>query len=125
MSKAKKPVLVLFFMNGCPHCERNKPAWEQAKKAMKGKARIEEHEAQDPATASEGVTSFPTMKLKDGGAEAVLEGAQSSGKEIVDALESQLASKTGGSRRRRVRGRTHRRSRKLLHRTLRNYISLR
>jgi glutaredoxin len=126
MSKAKKPrTLVLFFMTGCPHCERNKPAWEDACRRMKGKAEIEEHEARDPETASEGVTSFPTMKLKDGEDEAVLEGAQSSGKVIVETLESDLKkkkSKKGGSRRRR---RTHRRSRKLLHRTLRNYVSFR
>lgn len=128
---SKKPrTLVLFFMTGCPHCEANKPAWDDACRRMKGKATIEEHEANDPETASEGVSSFPTMKLKEGEDEAVLEGAQSSGKEIVERLESELTktkkSKTkGGSRRRRVRGRTHRRTRKLLRRTLRNYVSLR
>jgi hypothetical protein len=121
---SKKPrTLVLFFMAGCPHCEANKPAWDDACRRMKGKAKIEEHEANDPETASEGVTSFPTMKLKEGDKEAVLEGKQSSGKEIVDKLEGELkAKKKGGSRRKR----THRRlRRKLLHRTLRNYVSLR
>jgi hypothetical protein len=121
---SKKPrTLVLFFMTGCPHCEANKPAWEEAKRSMKGKAEIEEHEARDDETASEGVNSFPTMKLKEGDKEAVLEGKQSSGKEIVEKLEKDLKSKKkGGSRRKR----THRRlRRKLLHRTLRNYVSLR
>jgi hypothetical protein len=120
---SKKPrTLVLFFMTGCPHCEANKPAWEEAKQSMKGKAKIEEHEARDDETASEGVMSFPTMKLKEGDKEAVLEGKQSSGKEIVEKLEKELKKKKGGSRRKR----THRRlRRKLLHRTLRNYVGLR
>ena len=130
MSKSKKPrTLVLFFMTGCPHCEANKPAWDEACRMMKAKSpetEIEEHESSEPETASEGVNSFPTMKLKDGDKEAVLEGKQSSGKEIVEKLEKDLKSKKkGGSRRRRTHRRTHRLRRKLLHRTLRNYVSLR
>lgn len=127
MSKPK--TLVLFFMTGCPHCEANKPAWEEACTLMKATnptITIEEHEANDSETASEGVNSFPTMKLKDGALEAVLEGKQSSGKEIVKKLEADLKKKKkrGGSRHRTHR-RTNRLRRKLLHRTLRNYVSLR
>lgn len=90
---------------------------------------IEEHEsAETDVMTKEGIQSFPTMKLKEGDAEAVLVGAQSSGKEIVEKLEGELEStkkkKKGGSRRKRLR--THRRSRKLfLRRTLRNYVGLR
>lgn len=88
---------------------------------------IEEHEsAEADVMSKEGVQSFPTMKLKEGGLEAVLVGAQSSGKDIVDKLETDLKKKKkkGGSRRKRLR--THRRSRKLfLRRTLRNYVGLR
>ena len=128
---SKKPrTLVLFFMQGCHHCAENQPKWEDACRQMKEKdpnTIIEEHESRDPETASEGVTSFPTMKLKEGDTEAVLEGKQSSGEEIVEKLETELKKKKkkGGSRRRRTHRRRHTRSRKLLHRTLRNYVGLR
>jgi glutaredoxin len=126
---SKKPrVLVLFFMKGCGHCAANKPAWTEACQMMKEKdpeTEIEEHESAEADVMSrEGVQSFPTMKLKEGETEAVLVGAQSSGKDIVDKLEKDLKKKKkGGSRRKRFR--THRRSRKLLRRTLRNYVGLR
>lgn len=130
---SKKPrVLVLFFMRGCEHCAANQPAWEDACRKMKKEnpeTEIEEHEsAEADVMSKEGVTSFPTMKLKEGGVEAMLIGKQASGKDIVDKLETDLkakkSKKKGGSRRKRLR--THRRSRKLLlHRTLRNYVGLR
>lgn len=125
---SKKPrTLVLFFMVGCPHCAANQKAWDEAKKQAKGKMEIEEHEAGDEATASEGVNSFPTMKLKDGETEAVLEGAQSSGKEIVKKLEAQLPKESSKRKRgrRSTRRLTHRGGRKLRRGTLRNYVGLR
>lgn len=89
--------------------------------------KIEEHEsAETDLMTKEGIQSFPTMKLKEGADEAVLVGKQSSGKDIVEKLEGELESKKkkkGGSRRKRLR--THRRSRKLIRRTLRNYVGLR
>jgi glutaredoxin len=97
---SKKPVLVLFFMTGCPHCAANQKAWDEAKKSMKGKAEIEEHEASEPETASEGVNSFPTMKLKQDGHVAVVEGAQPSGTILLTRLTSQLPR----SRKRKHRG---------------------
>ena len=87
---------------------------------------IEEHEShEDDVMKKEGIESFPTMKLKDGESEGVLVGKQDSGEAIVEKLETDLKKKKkkGGSRRKRLR--THRRSRKLLRRTLRNYVGLR
>lgn len=94
-------------------------------KETRPETKIEEHESAEADVMSrEGIQSFPTMKLKEGDAEAVLVGAQSSGKDIVDTLETDLKkTKKGGSRRSRFR--THRRSRKFLRRTLRNYVGLR
>ena len=115
----KRPLLVLFFMDGCPHCEANKPAWEQAKKKMKGSAQVAEIES-SATPLSSGVSGFPTMKYIDAtGKETTTSGQKQSGDEILSELG---ASKRGGARRRS----THRRrSRKLRHRTLRSYVALR
>ena len=120
---AKRPVLVLFFMEGCPHCEANKPAWDEAKKKVgKGMATAEIEASATPDAA--GVSGFPTMKYVDAsGAEKSISGAKQTGDEIIKELGVQP--KKGGSRRRHTGRRlTHRRNRKLRHRTLRNHIAL-
>lgn len=112
-----RPVLVLFYMIGCSHCEANKPAWEDAKKtAGKGVDVLEVESSAVPD--DEGVQGFPTMRYIDkSGKTTETTGQKQSGKEIQSEL------KMGGSRRLR---RTHRgRNRKLRHRTLRNHVSLR
>jgi hypothetical protein len=116
----QRPVLVLFYMIGCPHCEANKPAWEDAKRKAPKDMEILEVEA-DATPEDEGVEGFPTMKAKKAdGTETKTSGEKSSGDEILRDLG--VRSKTGGSKRRR---RTHRsRQRKLLRRTLRNYVAL-
>jgi hypothetical protein len=116
----QRPVLVLFYMIGCPHCEANKPAWEDAKRKAPKDMEILEVEA-DATPEDEGVNGFPTMKAKKAdGSETETSGKKSSGDEILKELG--VASKKGGSKRRR---RTHRsRNRKLLRRTLRNYVAL-
>jgi len=122
----QRPVLVLFYMIGCPHCEANKPAWQEAKKKVSGGVKVVEIEASATPDDS-GVTGFPTMKYMDAsGKETETSGQKASGKEIVDELQ---VPSQGGSRRRRSAKRslrrTHRRrDRKLRHRTLRNYVSL-
>jgi thiol-disulfide isomerase/thioredoxin len=116
----QRPVLVLFYMIGCPHCEANKPAWEEAKAKAPADTKIVEVDA-DATPEDEGVQGFPTMKLKKAdGSETKTSGQKESGDEILKELE--VPSKTGGSKRRR---RTHRgRKGKLLRRTLRNYVAL-
>lgn len=116
----KRPCLVLFYMIGCPHCEANKPAWEEAKrKAPKGTKIVEVDAEATPD--EEGVEGFPTMKYKKSdGSESKTSGEKASGDEILKELG--VKAKKGGSRH---ANRTHRRrNRKLLHRTLRNYITL-
>jgi hypothetical protein len=109
----KQPVLVLFFMDGCPHCEANKPAWEEAKK----KSGVKTVEIESSATPeSSGVTGFPTMTYK--GKE--ISGQKESGDEILKELEVPTKRRRlGGTR--RVRNALG--GRKLRHRTLRSYIS--
>ena len=124
----KRPVLVLFYMIGCPHCEANKPAWDEAKKHVPEGTEVLEVES-SATPDEEGVQGFPTMKHKKAdGTEKVTSGEKSSGKEIEDDLE--IEPKKGGLRRRRSSKRTlrrlhSRRNRKLRHRTLRNHVSLR
>jgi hypothetical protein len=117
---AQRPVLVLFYMIGCPHCESNQKAWSEAKEKAPAGTKIVEVEA-DATPVEEGVEGFPTMKYKKAdGSETKTSGEKESGADILKELE--VPTKTGGSKRRR---RTHgRRNRKLLRRTLRNHVAL-
>ena len=119
----KRPVLVLFYMIGCPHCEANKPAWEELKKEHPEEEFVEIEAEATPD--DEGVSGFPTMKhKKSDGSEKVTSGEKHSAKEIADDLD--LGIKKGSSRRRRALRRTHRgRNRKLRYSTLRHHVSLR
>ena len=113
----QRPALVLFFMIGCPHCEANQSAWNEAKAKAPPGTKIVEVDA-DATPDDEGVNGFPTMKLKKAdGSETTTSGQKQSGEEIL----KELGAKTGGSKRRR---RTHRvGKRKLLRRTLRNDVA--
>jgi hypothetical protein len=115
----KRPLLVLFFMNGCPHCAANEKAWKEAKKKMGGKtAEIEAEDTPDSA----GVTGFPTMKyITEGGEERVITGARQSGGQILQELG--VPTKGGSRRRVSLRRLRRTRNRKLRHRTLRNNIA--
>jgi hypothetical protein len=110
----KRPVLVLFYMKGCPHCISNTPAWEDAKKKYGGRA------VEIEASATDEVQGFPTMKyISEGGEEKTIEGEKQSGGQILTELG--VPKSCGGKSRRRLR---HTRNRKLRHRTLRNHIPL-
>jgi hypothetical protein len=112
----KQPLLVLFFMDGCSHCEANKPAWEEAKR----KANVPTAEIEASATPEEEATGFPTMKYGN----KTISGQKESGDEILNELK--VPKKSSGSGRHRLRtGRRVNRLRggKSRHRTLRSYIS--
>ena len=115
----QRPVLVLFYMDGCKHCKHNEKAWKEAKKKYGGNtAEIESAEVPESA----GVTAFPTMKyITEGGQEESITGAQESGDEILSKLK---VPSTGGRRKRTFRRAHSRRNRKLRHRTLRNHVAL-
>lgn len=116
-----RPVLVLFYMIGCPHCTANKPAWDDAKKRVPAGTEVLEIESDATPDDAE-VSGFPTMMYKDkSGKETKTSGEKKSGGQIL----SELGVPQSGSNRRRSLRRTHRRrNRKLRHRTLRNYVSL-
>lgn len=119
---SKKPILVLFFMNGCPHCAANEKAWNEAKKKVGGNTQIAEIEASATPDSS-GVSGFPTMKYVDEtGKETSTSGAKQSGDEILNEL--QAPKKSSGGRRHTGRRRRNTRNRKLRYRTFRNYVTL-
>ena len=115
-----QPLLVLFFMDGCPHCDANKPAWEEAKK----KSGVPTAEIEASATPEEEATGFPTMKYKSKEGTKEISGKKDSGDEILDELK--VPKKSTGGRRRRLRSRRHVNrlgGRKSRHRTLRSYVT--
>lgn len=115
----QRPLLVLFYMDGCPHCEQNEKAWKEAKSKYGGATAEIESADVPPST---GVTGFPTMQyFPKTGKEETITGAQASGDEILQKLKVPLT-KTGG-RKRTFRRAHSRRNRKLRHRTLRNHVS--
>ena len=112
----KQPLLVLFFMDGCSHCEANKPAWEEAKK----KAGVRTAEIEASATPDGEANGFPTMKYGD----KTISGQKGSGDEILDELKVPKKSSGGGRHRQRTGRRVNRlRGGKSRHRTLRSYVS--
>jgi hypothetical protein len=116
--KTKRPVLVLFFMHGCPHCIANQKAWKEAKRTFKGGVLEIDENATPPGEAGQG---FPTMQyINEEGRTSTIVGERESGDQILKDLG---ASQLGGRRHTRRRA-THRRNRKLRHRTLRNHVAL-
>jgi hypothetical protein len=106
-SLRKRPVLVLFFMDGCPHCVHNEPAWRAATKKVKGKMKIVRVESKD-VPPEEGVSSFPTMKFRPAhGPDRVLPGSQTTGADILMKLG--LKGERGTRRRKADTRRTRRR----------------
>lgn len=120
----KRPVLVLFFMDGCPHCENNKKAWNEAKQKA-GMSTVEIESSAVPDSQSQ-VAGFPTMMViqKDGTSKSI-SGERQSGGEILSELGVKPVSGGRYRRFRTLRRSDSRRNRKFRHRTLRNYIPLR
>ncbi len=119
--KTKRPVLVLFFMHGCPHCIANQKAWKEAKRKFKGGVIEVDQDATPPGEAAQG---FPTMQyINEEGRPSTIVGERQSGDQILKELG---VAQSGGRHRRghTARRATHRRNRKLRHRTLRNHVAL-
>ena len=81
----RRPLLVLFYMNGCSHCEANKPKWDEMKRKHGRIPAVEIESADVPP--EERVSGFPTMKFKPAkGRERVLSGQQESAAIIAKKL---------------------------------------
>ena len=113
----RRPRVIFFFMNGCPHCERTWPAWDKAKSQLRKVADIEERESAE-VSPDDGVSSFPTIVVRKGDSEVKrVEGAQESSIKLIRVLDLRRGSTLGR--------RTNRRRRQFTKRTLRNYKALR
>lgn len=109
---SRRTAVVYFYMIGCPHCEAMRPAWNDAKKKMKG-VNVQEKESRD-VEMNDGVQSFPTIVLyKDGREIKRIEGSREKSAQILSELGL-----------RSLRRHTYRGKRKTRHRTLRNYKAL-
>lgn len=81
----RRPLLVLFYMNGCSHCEANKPMWDEMKRKYP-RIPVEEVESAN-VPSDEHVSGFPTMKYKPAkGRERTVSGQQSSAVELARKL---------------------------------------
>lgn len=102
----KEPMVVFFYMEGCPHCEKTKPAFDEADTGDLPKIEVEASATPEEAE----VSGFPTMKKIDKeGKEVTTSGEKTEAKEIEKELEIEepKEKKEKGGRRRR-RSRTHR-----------------
>jgi thiol-disulfide isomerase/thioredoxin len=61
------PLLVMFFADWCPHCQRAKPVWSQLPQMFGSRVRVAmfdvDQTSADRVLAKEGVRSFPTIKI--------------------------------------------------------------
>lgn len=111
-----RTAVIYFYMIGCPHCEAMRPAWDNAKRKMKG-VDVKEKESRDVGM-NDGVQSFPTVVLYKNGKEVKrIEGSREKSSQILSELG--LLKRGNTLRRRSYRGK-----RKTRNRTLRNYKAL-
>jgi len=81
----RRPLLVLFYMNGCSHCIANKPMWDEMKKKY-SHIPVEEVESAN-VPYDEHVSGFPTMKYKPAkGRERTVSGQQASAADLARKL---------------------------------------
>lgn len=56
-------MLVYFYMNGCPHCDRFSPEWDKFSKGAKIKTKKVEAGEMSPEHQKLGIDGFPTVML--------------------------------------------------------------
>ena len=62
---ADKEQMVLFFMNGCPHCKKIEPEWNEYKKNTDLLTRQFEVKAAPNVCDTYGISSFPQFRRLD------------------------------------------------------------
>ena len=110
---SKEPVVIFFYMIGCPHCEKMKGPWENLK-AKHSDTKLVKIESQNvPKSLESKIGGFPHfMKIEDGKEKVSVGGSMPEGE-----LESKLFGGLRGGRSRRLRRRTRK-----LKRTLRRHV---
>lgn len=113
---SSKPVVIFFFLEGCPHCTTMDPIMSELEKETPD---IQFVKVESSVVPSElGISGFPKFIKIQGGKEV----SSVDGEVSKDELKSKLISVTGGRRSRRLR-RTRRKHR--VYRSTRRQIPLR
>jgi len=100
-SLLEKPnIIIYFFMNGCPYCEKTKPVWDEFKSKQKGFefAEIESDQIPDSKKNELGISGFPHFLMIKNKKRKAVSGSKSTLKELKDAFS--LGSFSGGRSRR-------------------------
>lgn len=86
--KSNKPVIVKFYLNGCPPCNRMKPVFENLASELAGKVEFIEIEANSFGQLSDkyGIQSAPTFVFFAGGKEV----HRSRGVQSINELRSKI-----------------------------------
>lgn len=110
---SKEPVVIFFYMIGCPHCEKMKGPWENLK-AKHSDTKLVKVESQNvPDSVKGDIKGFPHfMKIENGKKKVSVGGSMTEGE-----LESNLFGALRGGRSRRLRRRTRK-----VKRTLRRHV---
>jgi len=113
---SSKPVVIFFFLEGCPHCTTMGPIMSELEDETPD---IEFVKVESSAVPSElGISGFPKFMKIEGGKQV----SSVDGEVSKDELKTKLLSVTGGRRSRRLR-RTRRKRR--VHRSTRRHIPFR
>jgi len=106
----EKPIIIFFFMEGCPHCDATRPAWSNLKTAGLPYEFAEVESAAVPPES--GITGFPHFQVvRKNGDVKTSDGRKETAKELADSLGLNInGNKRAGLRRlRRTRRRNTRR----------------
>ena len=97
----KPNIIIYFFMNGCPYCEKTKPVWDEFKSKQKGFefAEIESDQIPDSKKNELGISGFPHFLMIKNKKRKAVSGSKSTLKELKDAFS--LGSFNGGKKTRK------------------------
>lgn len=94
--KSKKPVMVLFYMIGCSHCDALHPTWKEVEKTYKNNKAIETAEVEFgdlalfPDDIRKNIAGFPTIQVLKNG-KVVSEYAGGRTKESIEEFANKFA----------------------------------
>ena len=109
--KSKGPIVIYFYMEGCPYCEKTDPQWDYVSKKYPYKFyRIEKDMIPDELKTQ--ISGFPQFHIIENSKTRRVEGSKDSKEELEKALNLNIRKADGGRRRtRRLRGTTMKRRR--------------
>ena len=94
---SSKPVVIFFYLTGCPHCDAMDPIWSALEKETPNVEFVKAESSVVPAEL--GITGFPKFIRVAGGKQV----SSVDGEVSKDELKTKLLSSLGGRRRRSSR----------------------